>query len=171
MLRRRAEPVAAVTDQIRWLIEALFAAMERGDGIGLAAPQVGILKRIIVLDPSAYQPDRSRQALINPVIVGRRGSVGDREGCLSLPGIEAQVRRAAEVDVEALTVEHRPIRFVARDLEARIIQHEVDHLDGILMIDRVPRWTRWHLLRHMAGQTTTRLRHARPRRATAEAYT
>ncbi len=149
VLRRRAEAVPAVTDEIRALIEAMFLVMDAHDGVGLAAPQIGVLKRLLVLDPSAYQENRARQALVNPVIVRRRGSVVEPEGCLSLPGIEAEVRRAAEVDVEALTTEGRLVAFTAQRLEARIIQHEMDHLDGILMIDRVPRWKRWRFLKQL----------------------
>ncbi len=158
VLRRRAAPVDAVTDEIRALINAMFLMMDAGDGVGLAAPQVGVSLRVLVFDPSVCQKDRPRQALVNPIIVRRCGSVMGDEGCLSLPGVEVEVRRASSIDVRALTPEGRPVAFAAERLEARIIQHEIDHLDGILMIDRVLAWKRWRLLRQGSAMSPSRRR-------------
>src|SRR5262249_53089928 len=103
-------------------------------GIGLAAPQVGVSLRLVVVDDGK----RATRALINPVIVERRGSVVAEEGCLSLPGIFADVERSEWVRVEARDSDGQPVSLELRGLHARVIQHEIDHLDGVLFIDRLP---------------------------------
>ena len=133
-LRRNATPVAEVTPQIRAIIADMTETMYDEVGIGLAAPQVGISLRLIVI---ADEDGRKVQALLNPVIVERGGEVTGEEGCLSIPGVFASVTRAAWVKVEARAVDGQPLTINARGLRARVLQHEIDHLDGVLFIDRV----------------------------------
>jgi peptide deformylase len=133
-LRRRAEPVGDVTPEIRAIIADMTETMYDEVGIGLAAPQVGISLRLIVLSD---EQGRGVQALLNPAIVERGGEVTGEEGCLSIPGVFAPVTRAAWVKVEARSVDGEPLTINARGLRARVLQHEIDHLDGVLFIDRV----------------------------------
>jgi peptide deformylase len=133
-LRQKALPVEVVTPEIYRLIEQMIDTMYHDLGIGLAAPQVGISLRIIVVDD---EQGSGPVALINPVITASRGEVVGEEGCLSLPGIFADVVRAESVSVEALDREGRRQRLEAQGLLARVIQHEIDHLDGMLFIDRL----------------------------------
>jgi peptide deformylase len=138
-LRRRAEPVGEVTSQIRAIIADMTETMYDEVGIGLAAPQVGISLRLIVV---ADDEGRSVQALLNPTITDRGGEATAEEGCLSIPGVFAPVTRAAWVKVEARSVDGKPVTIDARGLRARVLQHEIDHLDGVLFIDRVDPVTR-----------------------------
>jgi peptide deformylase len=133
-LRRSAEPVGEVTQEIRLIIADMTETMYDEVGIGLAAPQVGISKRLIVI---ADEEGRGVQALLDPAIVDRGGEVTGEEGCLSIPGVYAPVTRAAWVRVEARSVDGQPLTINARGLRARVLQHEIDHLDGVLFIDRV----------------------------------
>jgi peptide deformylase len=136
VLRAVAAPVEAVTDEVRALIADMFDTMYAEDGVGLAAPQVGSGQRVIVVDPR--EEDVVPFALINPRIL-EVGAEVDRaeEGCLSIPGLKEIVERPATVVVEGMDRSGQTIRVAAQGLLARILQHEVDHLDGILFIDRV----------------------------------
>ena len=133
-LRRSAEAVGEVTPEIRLIIADMIETMYDEVGIGLAAPQVGISKRLIVI---ADEEGRGVQALLNPAIVDCGGEVTGEEGCLSIPGVFAPVVRAAWVKVDARSVDGKPLTISARGLRARVLQHEIDHLDGVLFIDRV----------------------------------
>jgi len=133
-LRRTAEPVGDVTPEIRRIIADMTETMYDEVGIGLAAPQVGISKRLIVI---ADEEGRGVQALLNPAIVDRGGEMTGEEGCSSIPGVFAPVTRAAWVKVEARSVDGQPVTINARGLRSRVLQHEIDHLDGVLFIDRV----------------------------------
>ena len=133
-LRRRATPVGEVTPEVRATIADMTETMYDEVGIGLAAPQVGVSLRLIVV---ADEEGRGVQALLNPAIVDRGGEVTGEEGCLSIPGVFAQVTRASWVKVEARSVDGKPLTLNARGLRARVLQHEIDHLDGVLFIDRV----------------------------------
>lgn len=137
ILRRKAQPVPAVTPEIRELISDMVETMYHSVGIGLAAPQVGISLRLIIVDN-----EQGNGPLMNPVITARGGSVLGEEGCLSLPGIFGMVERSEWVRVEALDGEGQPRSFEARGLRARVIQHEIDHLDGVLFIDRLDKISR-----------------------------
>ena len=136
ILRERAAEVAQISDEIRTLVDDMFETMYEEDGVGLAAPQVGIGQRVIVVDP--HEEGTEGFALINPVVL-ESSKITDRgeEGCLSIPGLKDIVERPASVVVEGLSVDGTTRRFEASGLLARILQHEVDHLDGILFIDRV----------------------------------
>ncbi|HYQ88199.1 MAG TPA: peptide deformylase [Candidatus Binatia bacterium] len=137
VLRKRAEPVASVGSEVRDLISDLFDTMYRERGIGLAAPQVGISQRIFVVDVEGDEGERVKLALVNPRLARSSGSVVGEEGCLSIPGIHADVRRYAEVTFEALDEHGALLTVDAGGLLARALQHELDHLDGVLFIDRV----------------------------------
>ncbi|MGH7348328.1 MAG: peptide deformylase [Candidatus Rokuibacteriota bacterium] len=133
-LRRSAAPVGEVTPEIRAIVADMTETMYDEVGIGLAAPQVGISLRLVVISD---EEGRGVQALLNPAIVDRGGEVAGEEGCLSIPGVFAPVTRAAWVKVEARSVDGQPLTLNARGLRARVLQHEIDHLDGVLFIDRV----------------------------------
>jgi peptide deformylase len=138
-LRRRAAPVGEVTPEVRATIADMTETMYDEVGIGLAAPQVGIALRLIVV---ADEEGRGVQALLNPAIVDRGGEATGEEGCLSIPGVFAPVTRAAWVKIEAQDVNGRPLALRATGLRARVLQHEIDHLDGVLFIDRIDPVTR-----------------------------
>jgi peptide deformylase len=134
VLRRRAREVEAVTPDIRRLVEDMTDTMYDEVGIGLAAPQVGASIRLMVVGD---ETNRGVQALVNPVIAAQGGSVTAEEGCLSLPGVFAPVTRAEWVTLEAQDLAGVPVSITARGLRARVFQHEIDHLDGVLFIDRL----------------------------------
>jgi peptide deformylase len=138
ILRQLAAPVAAVTPEIKTLIADMAETMWHQVGIGLAAPQIGVSLRIFVMDDGK----RGARAIVNPVVTERGGVVKEEEGCLSLPGIFAEVERSKTLRIEGLDGEGQPISFEAQGLQAKIIQHELDHLDGVLFIDRLPPVTR-----------------------------
>jgi peptide deformylase len=131
--------VGEITEEIRKFVDDMVETMYDEVGIGLAAPQVGIPLRLIVI-----ADDRTRQArpLVNPVIVDRSGEQTAEEGCLSIPGVFAPVSRATWVRVEARDLAGQPLTIEGRDLLARVLQHEIDHIDGVLFIDRVDPVTR-----------------------------
>lgn len=135
-LRLIAEEITTVDDSIGELINNMYDMMKEERGIGLAAPQIGVSKRIIVV--SIEEKGFERFALINPVIefLSERSGVME-EGCLSLPGINADVVRPVEAVVRARTKSGREIEIEAHDLLARVLQHEIDHLNGVLFIDRI----------------------------------
>jgi len=136
VLRQKAEPLADISDETRRLIKDMFDTMYEKDGVGLAANQVGVAQRVIVVDPRAT--DMKPLGIVNPVIVAAADEV-DRgeEGCLSIPGLKDIVERAASVIVEGMDADGKPLRIEADGLLARVLQHEVDHLDGVLFVDRV----------------------------------
>jgi peptide deformylase len=132
-LRIPARQVNKVTKQTSQLIDNLFRCMRLANGIGLAAPQLAISQRVLVMAPSGVKP----VALVNPRIVKAEGSFVGQEGCLSIPGLYGDVERAEYVEVEALDRKGRELVFELEGLPARVAQHEIDHLDGILFIDKV----------------------------------
>ena len=136
VLRAKAEPVAAITDEHRELIRNMFETMYAEEGVGLAAPQVGVSERIIVIDPQ--NDEVPAFALINPELIelSKETEKGE-EGCLSIPGLREIVERSHRCVVRGLTPEGEQVQLELSALPARIIQHEVDHLDGILFFDRV----------------------------------
>jgi peptide deformylase len=129
-LQQTSKPVLKVTEEHAELAAMMEVIMRAANGIGLAAPQLGILQRIFV-----YDVGDGFQAIVNPKIVHRKGSQVGTEGCLSIPGLYGEVERASEVVVKGLDQFGRPVRIRAEGLTARVIQHENDHLDGILFID------------------------------------
>ena len=136
ILKRKARDVDSITDADRKLIRDMFETMYISGGVGLAAPQVGVSKRIIVCNPTGEKKDEL--AVINPRILYRKGrKIKDCEGCLSVPGITAEVARFSILAFSGMGPRGQEIRQEARDLPARIIDHETDHLDGVLFIDRL----------------------------------
>lgn len=138
VLRKRSKEVKEINDKIRELVKDMKDTLyNTGNGIGLAAPQVGILKRVIVID---LGDGSGPLEIINPVIIEQEGEQVDIEGCLSVPGVYGEVKRPARMVVEYTNLDGEKVRVEARDLLARCMSHEIDHLDGILFIDKVIRY-------------------------------
>jgi peptide deformylase len=146
VLRRRAEAVRDVTPELRRLAGDMIDTMYDEAGIGLAAPQIGEPIRMMVVGD---ERGRNPRALVNPVITGQGGSITAEEGCLSIPGIFADVARAEWVQVEAQDLDGSAVSIRARGFHARVFQHEMDHLDGILFIDRLDAVTRDRIKRRI----------------------
>ena len=134
VLREPAAPVTIVDDDVRKLIADMSETMKDAPGVGLAAPQVGVQRRVLVFQAFEDEPLR---ALMNPEITRSEGEVVENEGCLSIPGLAYPVPRAERITVKALIENGETVEIEAEDFEARVIQHEVDHLNGILYIDRI----------------------------------
>jgi peptide deformylase len=145
-LKRVSEPIEKITDELRLLAQDMLDVMYDEPGIGLAAPQVGDAVRMIVVDTEWKDEEaggeRSPLVLVNPEIVHREGSLVWTEACLSVPDFSAEVERSALVRVRGLDLEGREVVEEASDLRAVCFQHEIDHLDGILFIDRISRLKR-----------------------------
>lgn len=133
ILREKAVPVSNVDHEIREFVENMIETMYAEGGVGLAAPQVGVSKRIIVIDTE----EKGVIVLINPVIVKREGESKEEEGCLSIPGIYSPVRRSSVITVDAMDLDENKIRITQEGFLAVALQHEIDHLDGYLFIDRL----------------------------------
>lgn len=134
VLRTKAKEVEEITDRTRQLIKDMYDTMYDAPGVGLAAPQIGVSQRIVVIDV-----DDEPITLINPVIVERRGSQIGEEGCLSVPNERYDVERFDYVKVRAMNENGEEFEMEGEDLLARAFQHEIDHLDGVLFIDKVTR--------------------------------
>lgn len=134
ILRQKAREVPKITPQVERLLDNLAETMYAANGVGLAAPQIGVPKRVIVVDAGSGLIE-----LVNPVLVKADGEEIGVEGCLSIPGVEGEVPRAVRVEVEGWDRAGRIKRVVGEGLLARALQHEIDHLDGILFIDRALR--------------------------------
>jgi len=138
ILRRAAEDVTSFDDDLRALVRDMFETMYHAEGIGLAAPQVGVSKRVMVVDLRREDEPAARVAMVNPTVTWESDEVEkETEGCLSIPDIEDFVIRPRAVKVEGLDPQGRPVVVEADELFARALQHEVDHLDGILFLDRL----------------------------------
>jgi peptide deformylase len=148
VLKTRAAPVDTFDDSLARLTEEMLATMRENDGVGLAANQVGRLKRVLVA--SVEDED---YVVVNPVLsdVSEATEPG-REGCLSIPGINVEVDRATAVTVTGQDASGEPVRLEARDMLARVFQHEVDHLDGVLILDRTDRQSRKDAMREWREQ-------------------
>ena len=138
VLEQKAEPVSNFgTPELDRFIADMFDTMYSAKGIGLAAPQVGISKRLTVIDVSAGEEGGEKIVLINPEIVERKGSQLGEEGCLSIPGFREDVKRAMHVKVRAHNAQGNLLEYDAEDLLARCMQHEIDHLDGVLFLSHL----------------------------------
>lgn len=136
VLRRKAKAVERVDDEVRLVVERMIELMREHEGIGLASPQVGVSLRIFVVDISLAETDQA--VYINPRLSAFEGDlVAREEGCLSLPGIRADIRRPPRVTITALDLDGREFTRSADGLLARVWQHEFDHLEGILILDRM----------------------------------
>jgi len=136
-LKKRSNPVTVITDKTRELVRDMAETMYDAPGVGLAAPQIGVHQRIIVIDVSPKEDQPELIVAINPEIIHAEGEEYEEEGCLSVPKYSANVRRHARVVVRALNLEGEEVTFKADDLLAIAFQHEIDHLDGILFIDHL----------------------------------
>jgi peptide deformylase len=152
VLRRRAQPVGTVTPEIRRLVDDMVDTMYDEVGIGLAAPQIGASLRLMVVGDD---DGRGARALLNPVITDRGGEITAEEGCLSIPGVFAPVTRSEWVKLEAQDIEGQPVALTARGLRARVFQHEMDHLDGVLFIDHLDPMTRDRIKRKIKKEGFT----------------
>lgn len=157
VLRQMAEEVREFDDELRALVRDMFETMYHAEGIGLAAPQIGLSSRIIVLDIRRHDErdgDDEQIALVNPRLTWQSDDTAKQsEGCLSIPGLEEVVERPAEVRVEGLDPHGEPVSIAADELLARALQHEIDHLDGVLFLDRVSPLKRKMLLKKWKKQT------------------
>ena len=137
-LGQKSATVTKYTAEFKALVPQMFEAMYRHRGIGLAGPQVGVMQRILVANLSGDPKRRGEeQVFLNPRIVKRSGTMLEEEGCLSLPGLSAKIKRAAEVSVEWLDPDGKEYSAEVDTLAAKLFQHEIDHLDGILMIEKM----------------------------------
>lgn len=142
VLLRRGDEVTEFGAELKQLVEEMFESMYAAQGIGLAAPQIAISRRIAVVDLSFGKNAKEKIALINPEVIAYEGRQVEEEGCLSLPDIREKVQRAARVTVRAQDVTGKFFEVEGDELLARALLHEIDHLDGVLFIDRISRLKR-----------------------------
>jgi len=147
VLAKRGEDVTVFDAKLKKLVDEMFDSMYAAQGIGLAAPQINISKRLAIVDVSFKKNPEEKIVLINPEIIDRSGKQVEEEGCLSLPEIREKVSRAEWVKVKAQDVTGKWIEVEGEELLARALQHEIDHLDGILFIDHLSRLKRDLVLR------------------------
>ncbi len=133
VLREKALPVEIINEEIRELVENMIETMYAEGGAGLAAPQVGVSKRIIIVDTE----ERGPIVLINPVIIRKSGESKEEEGCLSVPGIYSTVNRSSSITVEGIDLDEKKISITEEGFLAIVLQHEIDHLNGYLFVDRI----------------------------------
>lgn len=146
LLAKKSKAVKRVDDNIKKLIKDMIETMRAAPGVGLAAPQVGELLRVITVDVTAAYPEELRDSawkmkpfgLVNPKIKEKSGEQIFEEGCLCLPGIIGPVKRPSDIVVEALDINGKKVKIKAHGFLATVLQHEIDHLDGIVFIDRIP---------------------------------
>ncbi|NIQ37028.1 MAG: peptide deformylase [Proteobacteria bacterium] len=137
ILRKKSVPVKKISKEIKELIQDMRETMYASGGIGLAAPQVGVNQRVIVVDVTPYQPDQKPFALINPEIVSSEGGVDSEEGCLSVPELVEKIKRKEKVTVRGLDEEGKEVEIEASGMLAICLQHEIDHLDGLTVVERL----------------------------------
>jgi peptide deformylase len=137
VLETKAEPVTEFNGELRRLAEDMFETMYAHKGIGLAAPQVGVSRRLAIIDPSAGEDEQAKLILVNPEILVKEGVQIGEEGCLSIPGFREDVKRAYRVRVRAQDLEGNFFETEGEELLARAMQHEIDHLDGILFLQHL----------------------------------
>ncbi len=137
VLTTECKDVEEVDDEVRELVQDLADTMYDAPGVGLAAPQIGVLKRVTVIDISKPEEDSDLVVLINPEIVEREGKITWEEGCLSFPGLYEKIDRARKVTVRALNEKGEEFEIAGEELLAVAMQHEIDHLDGVLFTDRM----------------------------------
>lgn len=133
VLRQVATSVAKVGKKTQLLIDDMMRIMRKANGVGLAAPQIGISQRVLVMAPEGFKPS----ALINPKVLRSEGSFTGQEGCLSIPGLYGDVTRDAYVEIEALDRKGKTMLYKLEGMQAKVALHEIDHLDGVLFIDKV----------------------------------
>jgi peptide deformylase len=156
VLQTRAEEVTDINGDFQLLIDDLGATMYGAPGLGLAANQVGDLRRVIVFDVSQKEGPRDLQVIVNPCITACEGELVHNEGCLSVLDYAAEVRRSSRVCVTGFDRHGKPVTVEAEGLKAVVLQHEIDHLDGVLFIDRISRLKRGLYLRRLKKQAADR---------------
>lgn len=137
VLRKKAAPVKVFDDDLRKLVDDMVSTMYDAPGVGLAAPQIGVSLRLLVIDMTVGERPDSLIVLANPHIVAASGRVVEEEGCLSVPGIRAEIPRAESVELRGWSLDQQELSLKGRGYLARAFQHEMDHLDGILIWDRM----------------------------------
>ena len=137
VLRKKAAPVQTFDDELRKLADDMVDTMYAEPGVGLAAPQIGVSLRLFVIDITVGERPDALIVLANPTIISATGRLVEEEGCLSVPGIRAQLPRADTVEVRGWTLEQQEVTLKGRGLLARAFQHEIDHLDGMVIWDRM----------------------------------
>ncbi|MEH6940506.1 peptide deformylase [Bacillus sp. JJ722] len=137
ILEKKCEDVTVFDDKLAKLLDNMYDTMVNADGVGLAAPQVGVAKRIAIVE---IDPEEGTLEMINPEIIESKGSEVDVEGCLSFPGIYGEVERAYSITIQAQDRDGKVFILQTEDFHARAIQHEIDHLDGILFTSKVTRY-------------------------------
>jgi peptide deformylase len=157
VLRQQAQEITQINGELQRLIDDMAETMYAAPGLGLAASQVGVLQRLIVFDVSHRDGGpRDLKVILNPCITSAEGEITREEGCLSVADFAAEVKRHAQVQVKGLDREGKPLEITGEGLLAVVIQHEVDHLDGILFIDRISRLKRGLYLRRLKKQAAAR---------------
>jgi peptide deformylase len=137
VLKKKALPVKNIDKDLQRLVDNMMETMYAAPGIGLAAPQVGVSKRLVVIDVSTKDEKHPLIVLINPEIIEADSFIDSEEGCLSVPGYTSTIKRAGRVVVKGLDRNGRPVQIEGTGLLARALQHEIDHLDGVLFVDRM----------------------------------
>ena len=150
-LRKKAEPVRDFDDELEQFLADLTETMYEKDGVGLAAPQVGRSLRIFVVDPFWFTEEGKRdpKIFINPEIIAMKGEADAEEGCLSMPNIFGMVKRAEQVIIRGLNEKGEKVQYKAGGLFARALQHEYDHLNGVLFVDHIPKLKKIPLLKKL----------------------
>ena len=139
LLAQVSVEVTSFDRDLQNLVNDMFETMYEAEGIGLAAPQIGVLQRVVTID---LGDEGEPLTLVNPEIIKTEGTIDSEEGCLSIPGFRDNIMRRGKVIVKACNIKGEPIQFEAQELLSRCVQHEIDHLDGILFIDRLSRLKR-----------------------------
>ncbi len=143
ILKRKAIPVEEVDEEIRWLIDDMEETMYAAPGVGLAAPQIGVLFRVIVVDPASKQQGGSQLiSVVNPEIVWSDGSIIQEEGCLSIPDMTVEMERKERIQLTGLDRDGEEVDLQAEGLLAVCLQHEIEHLEGWLIVDNISRLKR-----------------------------
>ncbi len=137
ILRKKTVPVTEFGDELKALVDSMAETMYAAPGAGLAAPQVGASIRLVIMDVTPRDEESELIVLVNPEICEEEGSITEEEGCLSLPELNANIKRATYVKVKAQNINGEPLEFEAEDWLARVVQHELDHLEGILFLDKI----------------------------------
>jgi peptide deformylase len=137
ILKKRSKEIVGIDDEVKKLIQDMTETMYGSNGVGLAANQVGVPRRVIVVDASPHDPQQRFFALINPVIVSEEGEIEYEEGCLSVPECLEKVMRKRKVQVRGISPEGKEVEISEEGIVAIVLQHEIDHLNGILILDRM----------------------------------
>jgi peptide deformylase len=151
-LEKVSEPITEITPELRRLVRDMFETMYFTNGVGLSAPQIGVNRRLLVIDTSGGEDREKQVVLLNPVVLEQSGEQKGQEGCLSFPGLFAPVTRANQVKVRGVSLDGKTVEIEGTELLARALLHEIDHLDGILFIQRMKKADREAMLKKLKKQ-------------------